>query len=116
MPLIPRLSQRNVLLVPTFVASFIATDQHNRTAFEVNYTLRQLIIRVRGQNITYRLRSRIVAGYAPAAGSGTLRRNSSSQMVASASLGARQSPRGDSEPPEPTLGPLGMAERLNWLI
>ena len=22
----------------------------------------------------------------------------------------------DSEPPEPTLGPLGTAERLNWLI
>jgi hypothetical protein len=31
------------------------------------------------------------------------------------SLGARQSPRGDSEPPEPTLGALGMDERLNWL-
>jgi len=33
-----------------------------------------------------------------------------------ASLGARQSPRGDSEPPEPTLGPSGRAERLNWLV
>ncbi|MEZ4610643.1 MAG: hypothetical protein R2838_10425 [Caldilineaceae bacterium] len=43
-------------------------------------------------------------------------RNSSSQTVASESLGARQSPRGESEPPDPTLGPLGSAERLNWLI
>ena len=32
------------------------------------------------------------------------------------SLGARQSPRGDSEPPEPTFGALGSAERLNWLV
>ena len=30
--------------------------------------------------------------------------------------GARQSPRGDSEPPEEILGPLGRAERLNWLV
>src|SRR6266478_4337710 len=29
--------------------------------------------------------------------------------------GARQSPRGDSEPPDEILGPLGRAERLNWL-
>ena len=29
--------------------------------------------------------------------------------------GARQSPRGDSDPPWDTLGPLGSAERLNWL-
>src|SRR5687768_16964772 len=48
--------------------------------------------------------------------SGTLRRSSSSHSVASPSLGARQSPRGESEPPEPTLGPLGIAERLNWLV
>lgn len=39
-----------------------------------------------------------------------------SHTTASASLGARQSPRGESEPPEPTLGPSGSAERLNWLI
>ena len=30
--------------------------------------------------------------------------------------GARQSPRGDSEPPEEIFGPLGSAERLNWLV
>ncbi len=36
-------------------------------------------------------------------------------MSALASLGARQSPRGESEPPEPTFGALGNAERLNWL-
>ena len=47
---------------------------------------------------------------------GTWDRNSSSQAVASPSLGARQSERGDSEPPEPTLGALGRAERLNWLV
>ena len=47
---------------------------------------------------------------------GTLRRSSSSHTVARASLGARQSPRGESEPPEPTFGPFGIAERLNWLI
>src|SRR5215510_3041718 len=47
---------------------------------------------------------------------GTFSRNSFSQTSASESLGARQSPRGESEPPEPTFGPLGIAERLNWLI
>jgi len=30
--------------------------------------------------------------------------------------GARQSPRGDSEPPEETWGPFGMAGRVNWLV
>jgi hypothetical protein len=29
--------------------------------------------------------------------------------------GARQSPRGDKDPPAATFGPFGMAERLNWL-
>ncbi len=29
--------------------------------------------------------------------------------------GIRQSPRGDMVPPALTLGPLGSAERLNWL-
>src|SRR5215217_76075 len=47
---------------------------------------------------------------------GTFRLSSSSHTVASESLGARQSPRGESEPPEPTFGPLGIAERLNWLV
>ena len=32
------------------------------------------------------------------------------------SLGARQSPRGLSAPPADTFGPLGKADRLNWLI
>ena len=40
---------------------------------------------------------------------------SSSHTVAGISDGARQSPRGDSDPPWETLGPLGIAERLNWL-
>jgi hypothetical protein len=30
------------------------------------------------------------------------------------SEGARQSPRGESEPPAETFGPFGRAERLNW--
>ena len=47
---------------------------------------------------------------------GTLARNSSSHTVAGESLGARQSLRGDSEPPEPIFGPFGIAERLNWLV
>jgi hypothetical protein len=42
-------------------------------------------------------------------------RSSSSQIRADMSDGARQSPRGDSDPPADTLGPLGSAERLNWL-
>src|SRR6478672_2694871 len=42
--------------------------------------------------------------------------SSSIHTDASESLGARQSPRGDSDPPEPTLGPFGMHERLNWLV
>ena len=45
---------------------------------------------------------------------GTSRSNSSSQTRALPSEGARQSPRGESEPPAATLGPLGRAERLNW--
>ena len=47
--------------------------------------------------------------------SGTWQRSSSSQGSASESAGARQSPRGLSEPPEPTFGPFGRHERLNWL-
>ena len=46
--------------------------------------------------------------------SGTSRSISSSQVRADMSDGARQSPRGDSEPPRDTLGPFGIAERLNW--
>src|SRR6185503_7847743 len=41
---------------------------------------------------------------------------SASQTAALPSEGARQSPRGESEPPEPTFGPLGRALRLNWLV
>src|SRR5690348_17302529 len=37
-----------------------------------------------------------------------------SQASAEESEGARQSPRGDRDPPCETLGPLGRAERLNW--
>jgi hypothetical protein len=40
---------------------------------------------------------------------------SASQTSAFPSEGARQSPRGLSEPPADTLGPFGMADRLNWL-
>src|ERR1700760_3168028 len=42
-------------------------------------------------------------------------RSSSSHIRADRSEGARQSPRGDSDPPADTFGPLGSAERLNWL-
>ena len=45
--------------------------------------------------------------------SGTRSSSSRSHTSASLSLGARQSLRGESEPPEPTFGPLGIAERLN---
>ena len=41
--------------------------------------------------------------------------SSASQAVGWASDGIRQSPRGDMVPPALTLGPLGSAERLNWL-
>ena len=44
------------------------------------------------------------------------RARSASHTVASESLGARQSPRGESDPPEPTLGAFGTHERLNWLV
>ncbi len=47
--------------------------------------------------------------------SGT-RSKSLSHAAAEESLGARQSPRGDSEPPDETFGPFGIAERLNWLV
>src|SRR4051794_21156738 len=42
--------------------------------------------------------------------------SSASQTSAEESLGARQSPLGESEPPEPILGALGTHERLNWLV
>jgi hypothetical protein len=51
----------------------------------------------------------------PGYSSGTSRRTSSSQARADMSDGARQSPRGDSDPPAATLGPFGNADRLNWL-
>ena len=44
---------------------------------------------------------------------GRLSRKSSTQTPATASLGARQSPRGLSAPMDETLGPLGKALRLN---
>ena len=44
---------------------------------------------------------------------GRLAASSSRNGCAVPSDGARQSPRGDSAPPADTLGPLGMAERLN---
>ncbi len=47
--------------------------------------------------------------------SGTPALSSSSQTLAVASEGARQSPRGDNEPPDEIFGPLGKADRLNWL-
>ena len=47
--------------------------------------------------------------------SGTSRSISSSQVRADMSDGARQSPRGDSDPPCDTFGPFGNADRLNWL-
>src|SRR5579872_841891 len=46
---------------------------------------------------------------------GTFLSSSASQALALPSDGARQSPRGDSEPPALTFGPFGMADRLNWL-
>ena len=46
---------------------------------------------------------------------GTFRSSSASQAAALPSDGARQSPRGDSDPPAETFGPFGIALRLNWL-
>jgi len=40
---------------------------------------------------------------------------SSSHTVAAISDGARQSPRGDNDPPCDTFGPFGIADLLNWL-
>ena len=57
----------------------------------------------------------MVAGSVTAHESGTSLRISSSQIRAGRSDGARQSPRGESEPPWLTFGPFGSAERLNWL-
>src|SRR5258708_4180358 len=68
-----------------------------------------LLLEIRSRFVVWTLR----VGSCP---SGTFSRNSVSQTSASESLGARQSPRGESEPPDPTFGPFGIAERLNWLI
>src|SRR5690606_8977522 len=54
--------------------------------------------------------------YCPLPQSGTFASSSSSHARAVLSDGARQSPRGLREPPVTTLGPLGTAERLNWLV
>ena len=45
--------------------------------------------------------------------SGTCWASSANHTSGLPSEGARQSPRGDSEPPDEILGPLGSAERLN---
>src|SRR4051794_20845517 len=58
--------------------------------------------------------SRPSSAQSPAQEVGT-RSRSASQASALPSEGARQSPRGDSEPPADTFGPLGSADRLNWL-
>ena len=62
------------------------------------------------------LSTRVNCSIGEASQSGTFRRSSSSHTAPVLSLGARQSPRGESEPPEPTLGEFGMAVRLNWLM
>lgn len=67
---------------------------------------------LQGFNVTFPNRGR----YYFIVGPGTLRSSSSIHTSAVESLGARQSPRGDREPPEPTFGALGIAERLNWLV
>jgi len=55
-----------------------------------------------------------VATIAASAGcQGVLLASSASHGAAVPSEGARQSPRGESAPPAETLGPLGIAERLN---
>ena len=48
--------------------------------------------------------------------SGVLASSSCSHTRAEESDGARQSPRGYSDPPVTTFGPFGTAERLNWLV
>ena len=58
-----------------------------------------------------RLAARLVPDAAQA--SAPKRSSSASQTSALPSDGARQSPRGDSEPPAATFGPFGSAERLN---
>jgi hypothetical protein len=69
-----------------------------------------------GDRMRQRGGARVARRVALRGATGTLARNSSSHTVAGESLGARQSLRGESEPPEPTLGPFGIAERLNWLV
>src|SRR6185312_8046167 len=51
----------------------------------------------------------------PGSSTGTFAASSASQAAALPSDGARQSPRGLSDPPELIFGPFGTAERLNWL-
>ena len=45
--------------------------------------------------------------------SGTLASSSAIQTLALPSDGARQSPRGESDPPEDIFGPFGATDRLN---
>jgi hypothetical protein len=47
--------------------------------------------------------------------SGTPSLSSWTQTSESTSAGARQSLRGDNEPPDPTFGVFGRHDRLNWL-
>lgn len=58
------------------------------------------------------LAKRIAAGL-HGASSGSAASNSASHTAALPSEGARQSPRGDSDPAGETFGPFGIAERLN---
>jgi hypothetical protein len=76
-------------------------------------TLDEFTLAVAEREATFRvLVSNLDAAYSL---SGTPPSSSSSHTLAFASDGARQSPRGDNEPPDEIFGPLGSAERLNWL-
>jgi len=76
-------------------------------------TLEEFTLAVAEREATFRfLVSNLDVAYSL---SGTPSSSSSSHTLAFASDGARQSPRGDKEPPEEIFGPLGSAERLNWL-
>jgi hypothetical protein len=76
-------------------------------------TLEEFSLAVAEREATFRV---LVANLGPAYSlSGTPTSSSSSHTLAFASEGARQSPRGDKEPPDEIFGPLGNADRLNWL-
>src|ERR1051325_9456424 len=77
-----------------------------------NVEVRRVILLRIARRVLFVHASRITHHVLP----GTCSLSSVNHTSASEAPGPPQSPGGEDDPPEPTFGPFGTAERLNWLI